>query len=278
MLSIIIPAHNEEAWIGGCLRALTDQSSEAPDWVEIVIAANACSDATIDVIEGHRGDIQRRGWTLHVLSITKPGKPNALNAADAVASGKMRLYLDADVVCEADMLEKLHAALDRPDPAYAGGHLVVAPTRNWVTHYYGRLWSRLPFASASGTTGAGLFAVNASGRARWGMFPEIISDDTFVRLQFHPTERIAVSSSYYWPMVEGISALVRVRRRQNAGIAELQALHPRLFKNEGKPRVTWSDHVRLCLEMPFSYIVYVAISTIVRATRANGGETWARGR
>ena len=129
----------------------------------------------------------------------------------------MRVYLDADIQCAPQMLPRLRAALDRPEARYAGGELVVTPAKSWVTRRYADLWSRLPFMK-KGVTGAGLFAVNAAGRARWDKFPEIISDDGFVRLCFAPGERIKVSASYLWPLSEGFSRLVRVRRRQNAGM------------------------------------------------------------
>jgi glycosyltransferase involved in cell wall biosynthesis len=278
MLSVIIPAHNEEAWIGSCLAALVAQGAGAPDRLEIIVAANACTDTTVAVAEGYRAGIEARGWHFQVLDMPEGGKPNALNRADAAATGDQRLYLDADIVCDGDMLEQISAALARPEPCYAGGRLVVAPAQSWVTRQYGRLWSRLPFMTASGTTGAGLFAVNAAGRARWGDFPGIISDDGYVRMLFTPAERITVASSYLWPMVEGFAALVRVRRRQDAGNRELAALYPELVANEGKPGVTPGDHVRLFLGQPVSYLVYVVVSLAVRAGARKGAEGWARGR
>ena len=143
-----------------------------------------------------------KGWRLEVLDIAEGGKPNALNLADAQAVGDMRVYLDADVVMSPPLLEQLAQVLTRDDPAYASGKMVVAPAESWITRAYGRIWTRLPFM-AEGVPGAGLFAVNAAGRARWGEFPPIISDDTFVRLQFTPGERIGVEAPYSWPLPEG---------------------------------------------------------------------------
>ena len=143
----------------------------------------------------------------------------------------MRAYLDADVICEPALLGQIRAALGGAAPAYATGRLAVARAESWVTRAYADLWTRLPFVTG-GAVGAGFFAVNAAGRARWGGFPEIISDDTFVRLNFAPDERHEVAARYHWPMVEGWRNLVRVRRRQDAGVAEVY----RLGRSSGRTR------------------------------------------
>ena len=43
-------------------------------------------------------------------------------------------------------------------------------------------------------------------------------------------------ADYTWPMVEGLSRLVRVRRRQDAGTTEIAARYPDLMKHEDKAR------------------------------------------
>ncbi len=62
---------------------------------------------------------------------------------------------------------------------------MIPPARSALTRAYARFWQRLPF-NRTVAPGYGLYAVNAAGRARWEAFPAIISDDTFVRLQFTP--------------------------------------------------------------------------------------------
>lgn len=232
MLSVIIPANDEAGWIGPCLDALLAQTLPRGA-MEVVVAANACSDETVAIARSREAAFAAKGWRLETLDIPEGGKPNALDRGDAAATGSMRAYLDADVICAPDLLARMVEALDRPEPVYATGRLEVAPARTWVTRAYGRLWSRLPFMTG-GAPGAGLFAVNAAGRARWGAFPRIISDDTYVRLLFAPEERVQVEASYSWPMVEGFRNLVRVRRRQDEGVEELRALNPAAMENEGK--------------------------------------------
>lgn len=274
MLSIIVPAHNESAFIGGCLEALLAQCLETALDIEVIVAANGCTDDTEDQARAFQDRFQAKDWQLKVLNIAEGGKPNALNEADAVASGEIRVYLDADVICSPDVVSRIAEALDRPEPAYASGQLVVAPAKSWITRRFADLWSKLPFIT-SDVPGAGLFAVNQPGRKRWDLFPQIISDDGYVRLLFRPEERIRVQASYLWPMVEGLSALVRVRRRQDAGMAEIAQKYPELLSNDPKPPI---DHIRLFLAVPVSYLVYVFVMICVRLGRGSGPQTWARGR
>jgi len=276
-LGVIIPANDEEDHIGRCLGAVLAQRGLPPGALEVVVAANGCTDATVPRARALAPEFAARGWRLEVLDIPRGGKPNALNLGDAAATAGARAYLDADVTLDPDLLAQTAAALARPEPLYVAGRLRVARARSWVTRRYADLWTRLPFMRPGAAPGAGFFAVNPAGRARWGAFPAIISDDSFVRWQFAPSERLELPAGYDWPMVEGFSNLVRVRRRQDAGMRELQRLHPGLEANEGKAAMTRADHLRLLAAAPVSYAVYVAVSLAVRLG-GRGGAEWTRGR
>lgn len=273
--SIIIAANNEEGYIGPCLDALLAQRGAGH--LRIVLAANACTDRTIALAKEREAAFAERGHSLHVLEIAEPGKLNALNRADATLQGVpgARMWLDADVICDPDLCAQLRGALATKEPRYATGRLVVAPAKSWTTRRYAALWQRLPFVKG-GAVGAGVFAMNAAGRARFGAFPAIMSDDTFVRLHFSPQERVEVAAAYHWPMVEGFGRLVRVRRRQDAGVAELTRLFPHIMDNEGKDRLTRSGLAALALRHPVDFAVYLTVHLAVRL-RPHSSE-WIRGR
>lgn len=273
-LSVIIPAHDEEAWLDRCLSALLGQD-ETAGAVEIIVVANACRDRTVAVAQGYVTRMQARGWQMQVLDLPQGGKLPALNAGDRAASATNRLYLDADIACDAGLVGQIRQTLATALPRYATGTLAIAPAKSLVTRLYASVWRRLPFVRG-GAVGAGLFAVNAAGRARWGAFPQIISDDTFVRLQFAPDERIEVPARYHWPMVEGFANLVRVRRRQDAGVDELRRLYPALFANEAKARLTLPGLLAIAARVPAGFLVYVLVHLAVRLRPATGD--WTRGR
>ena len=274
LLAVILPASNEAAYIGLCLRALLDQ--EEAGRVLLIVSANACRDDTVARAQDFAGEFAARGWDMVILDAAEPGKLGALNRADDLATARgaeLRAYLDADVICHPALLSQIRAVLTRAAPAYATGTLVVARAKTWVTRAYADLWTRLPFVRG-GAVGAGFFAVNAAGRARWVAFPAIISDDTFVRLNFAPHERHEVPAAYHWPMVEGLGNLIRVRRRQDAGVAEVAALYPHLMPNEAKsaPAPLW----RLALAAPLGFAVYALVRLAVRLKPPSSD--WSRGR
>ena len=268
MLSVLIPASNEEGYIGACLRALF-----ASDGIsgQAIVIANGCRDGTADVAR----KVDPQGWDLVVMERAEGSKPGALNAGDAVAGHATRVYLDADVVVSPGLMAALARALATGVPCYASGTPHIPRAKSAVTRAYARFWQRLPF-NQTPAPGYGLFGVNAAARARWGAFPALVSDDTFVRLQFAPGERVQVPDLYDWPMIEGFRALTRVRRRQDAGVRELAALHPELLGNEGKRPLGVAPLARMALTDPVGFATYAAVSLAVRA--GPGGKGFTRGR
>lgn len=275
MLSVLIAARNEEAYIGKCLDSLLAQTFGLPGGFEIIVAANACTDGTVDAASRYAPSFTRLGHRLKVLNLAQGGKLGALAAAEAVAEGRVLAYLDADVTCDPALLAQIATALDRDRPLYATGTLQVARPATRITRAYARVWVRLPFVQG-GAVGAGFFAMNRAGRARWDAWPGIISDDTFARLHFSPDERIEVGAAYHWPMVEGFRNLVRVRRRQDAGVEEIARLFPALLANEAKAPVTRALLASLAVTDPLGLAVYLTVHVAVRLRRKSSD--WTRGR
>ncbi|MBU2959489.1 glycosyltransferase [Citreicella sp. C3M06] len=271
-ISVILPASNEAALIGACLRSLCASIFEGT--VQVIVIANGCRDDTAARARACAPEFAARRWTLEVIEQATGGKLGALGAGDAAARGAVRVYLDADVTVSHDLLAQLGAALKEPGPRYASGRVRIT-ARGAVSRAYARFWARVPFMT-QGVPGCGVFAVNAEGRARWGDWPAIISDDTFVRLCFAPRERIGVSAPYDWPIAEGFANLVRVRRRQDAGVAEIEQRYPDLLCNDDKPGFAVADKLRLALRDPLGFAVYTSVALAVRLRPASG--EWSRGR
>lgn len=274
---VIIPANNEEAYMAPCLRALLSQTGGVR--AHVIVSANACRDRTVEIVQGLETAFAAKGHALVCLDSPMPGKAAALNRAETAIPDSLaalpRAYLDADVLCDPDLLAEIVEVLSVDVPRYATGTITVQRAKTVFTRAYARIWVRLPFVTA-GAVGAGFFAVNAAGRRRWTGFPEIIADDTFVRVNFTPAERIEVPARYHWPMVEGAAALVRVRRRQDDGVREVATLHPHLMANEGKPRLGKVAALRIAATDPAGFAAYMLVHVAVRLTRQRG--TWDRGR
>ena len=281
MLTTIIPAHNEENWLPACLTALVAQT-DLPDGhgQQVVVAANGCTDGTVDVAERFRKPLEAKGFRLDVLDLARGNKIEALNAADAVAVNGARAYLDADVVVGPAMLAELARVLDTDAPLYASGTIRIPRSSSPATRAYGRVWTSLPFV-ADGVPGIGLFAVSAAGRARWAEFPSIIADDRFARLNFAEEERTKVAETYDWPLPDGFWNLVRVRHRWSEGNDEVQAAFPHLEANDRTRNRTGLNALSL-LRTPVSSAVFVAVYGLgrlrARASRGRGNAHWNRGR
>jgi glycosyltransferase involved in cell wall biosynthesis len=93
MISVIVPAHNEEAYLGKTLDAL--QTQTYPRY-EILVIANACSDNTATVVR-NRCD--------RLLVISQKGISHARNVGARVARGDILMFLDADTLLEPNALD-----------------------------------------------------------------------------------------------------------------------------------------------------------------------------
>ena len=105
MLSVIVPAHNEERYLGRTLEALRNQTYQ---WFEVIVVANGCTDRTAQVA---RGKCQR----LIVLSQRSLGVARNLGAK--MARGDVLLFLDADTILEPTALHNIAAQFSTADSA-----------------------------------------------------------------------------------------------------------------------------------------------------------------
>ncbi|MEP5154794.1 glycosyltransferase, partial [Planktotalea sp.] len=233
-LTLILPANNEAAHIAPCLEAVLASEPLVHDaGVQIIVVPNGCTDETASIARGFLEQAKARGWQLDVIELEQGSKLAALNAGDAASKASIVAYLDVDVVVGRHLLRQTAEALSVQDARYATGSVCLSKTRNLVTRAYGTFYLQTPFMKQN-APGCGFFAMNRQGRARWATWPAIISDDTFARLNFAPDERVQVPAPYEWPLVEGLRNLIRVRRRQNTGVDEMELKFPELLVNEAK--------------------------------------------
>lgn len=279
MMNIIIPAHNEENYLGRCLASLLTSHSVMeggiPVPVQLIVAANGCTDRTVEIARTHEAATHLRGWSLQVLDLKQASKPNALNAADAIADDGVLVYVDADIAVGPALLSLTWAALKDPAPRFASGRMEITEPATFASRAYRDIYMRVPFQTKT-IPAAGYFAVNRAGRRRWDRFPNIIADDLFARLNFTPQERILVNEVYHWELAEGFRALTRVRRRQDRGTRELFACYPELAENEDKPGFESGELKRLLNRFPIGMVIYCTVSALARLPI--GGKGWARAR
>tara|TARA_R110002110_G_scaffold123078_5_gene299627 strand:- start:2653 stop:3486 length:834 start_codon:yes stop_codon:yes gene_type:complete len=273
--SILIPAHNEAAYLPACLAAVL-ASGPVTGAVEVIVIANGCTDDTVALAQGFGAQAGLKGWHLKVLDLAAGNKLSAWNAGEAAAVGDVLIYLDADVTISPPLVGQLIDALDTDAPRYASGRPNVTIKGGGLTRLYTRFWLTAPFLT-QGVPGFGVFAMNKTGRARWGAWADIISDDTFARLNFTPKERLSVPATYDWPMVEGFLRLVQVRRRQDIGVAEIETQYPQLVANDDshkEARPLW----RRAVTDPIGFAAFFTVRLAIRLPVARSKNRWVRGR
>lgn len=277
MISVVIPANNEEGYIGHCLDLLLASEPPEKGAMQVVVVANGCRDNTVDEARARADLFGAKGWQLDVLDLEQGSKVLALNAAEDVIISPLRVYIDADIHVTPPLIAQLAKALDRDTPAYAGGRPGIRRAKSFVSERYARFWEKLPFM-ATGVPGCGVYGVNAAGRARWKEFPQVIADDTFVRYQFAPGEMYGVPGTYTWPITEGFSNLVRVRRRQDEGLDEIRTLWPDLAARMEETAPDTREKLSLFLRDPLGFVIYASVALTVRTPFFRNTSGWHRGR
>ena len=271
MASVIIAAHDEEAVIGACLAALGEQTG-LTELLEIVVSANACTDATAEIA---------RATGALVVDRPEPGKAAALNAGEALVVAFPRIYLDADILVPAHAIALLSAALDERQGVLAAVPRRVLSTagRPWSVRAYFAINQRLP-AFADGLFGRGMIALSPAGRARFEQFPEMVADDLFLDSLFSAEEKISVVEVEVvvqapFTSRELLRRLVRVRRgnrqmRQAAEAGQVE-LTVRASDRRAWLRVVARDPRLVPAAVPY------ALLTLLAARRARRDDSdWGR--
>ena len=226
MVSIVIPAHNEETTIGRSLGRLLGEGSSAS--LQVVVACNGCKDGTAEVA-------RRFGDRVTVVETEVPSKVNAMNLGDEVAKGFPRFYMDADVVLAPSDIREVERTLQN------GTVLAAAPrmemdfsNASWAVRAFYRVWMALPYTRA-GMMGVGVYALSEEGRRRFGRFPDIIADDGYIRVLFKPHERAAVDGAKSIVKAPStLAGLIKIKTRSRLGGFQLAKLYPELLENDDK--------------------------------------------
>jgi hypothetical protein len=268
--SVVIPARNEEAVIGRCLRALLDGAG--PDELEIVVVCNGCRDRTVDVIRSVAPGVK-------IVDLPESSKVAALNAGDDVVHTFPRFYVDADIELTVASLRSVARALNDEVPCAAPSPDFVLAGRKWSIRQFYEIWQRMPYLNSQ-MIGSGVYALSAEGRGRFHRFPALTADDQFVMQLFPPAQRRCLSHcSFTVHPPTTLSGLVRMRTRAYHGNTELAASGLALTSppgGAGRAVLTLARQPKL-LPGVTTFVVVNGIAKI-RAYRASksGSVAWER--
>jgi Glycosyl transferase family 2 len=215
--AVVIPAHNEASVLGRTLRSISDATAAGS--LEVIVAANACTDETVSVASAFPG--------VTVVDLVQPSKVGALNAADGIATLWPRLYLDADI----EITPRAIAAVF--DVLSGGSVLAARPTATYDTsgasrsvRAFYRARQRMP-VTGEHLWGGGAYALSAAGHARLHEFPDLTADDLFVDSLFGDHEKAVVPTD---PVIvrtpRTVRSLLTVLARTYRGNAEIVVVAP----------------------------------------------------
>ncbi|MFJ5766372.1 glycosyltransferase [Lysinibacillus sp. NPDC093210] len=108
--SVVIPAHNEEKYIGNCLESIAKASQFIKDQVEIIVVLNRCTDKTEDIAKSY-----------NCITIKNNDKnlSKIRNTGVEIARGEIIVTIDADTLMNEHVLSKAEENLN--SGKYIGG-------------------------------------------------------------------------------------------------------------------------------------------------------------
>jgi glycosyltransferase involved in cell wall biosynthesis len=116
-LSFVIPAYNEERYLGGCLESILSQTRDLPVPSEIIVVNNASTDNTRQVALSYPG--------VRVVDEPRKGLTYARQAGFAASSGSLIANVDSDCRLTPGWIARVLAAFDaEPTLAAFSGPLV----------------------------------------------------------------------------------------------------------------------------------------------------------
>lgn len=188
-VSVIIAARNEETTIGARLENLSTQDYPK-DRFEIVVVSDGSNDRTGEIVAlmaANRSPVSPE--IRLVRSLTRQGKPTALNAGVVAAKGQIIVFADCRQTFAKDAIRHLVANFADPDVGCVSGELLfVKGQGSSIEEEMGAYWryekAIRKMESAIGSVVGATGAIYAIRRALYVPIPaEILLDDVYCPIQ-----------------------------------------------------------------------------------------------
>jgi glycosyltransferase involved in cell wall biosynthesis len=97
MISFIVPAHNEQAWIGRCVSAIRTAMDSVGEPNEVLVVDDASTDSTATVAQQHGAHV--------ILRVEHRQISATRNAGAREARGDILFFVDADTLMNAQVIQ-----------------------------------------------------------------------------------------------------------------------------------------------------------------------------
>ena len=178
MVSIVVPAYNEEGCLTACLSALQHQTYQGA--YEIILVNNASTDHTAEIA---------KAMGVHVMNESHKGYVHAMSAGFAIARGEIIASTDADTIVPPDWLERIVQTLQAdPTIVATGGIFRVHDCSYWLSRTLS-LASRHIGHPSGGNMAVRKWAYQAAG----GFNPQVnMGADSDLIIRLHRLGRVTV--------------------------------------------------------------------------------------
>lgn len=105
-ISFVIPAHNEENYVGNCISSIQKELGRSSREAEIIVINNASTDRTAEVAKKYKN--------VRVVNEPAKGLVHARQKGLKEAGGDLLAYLDADCVLNAGWIDIVFAKFKNP--------------------------------------------------------------------------------------------------------------------------------------------------------------------
>ncbi len=188
-LSIIIPAFNEEKYIGDCLKSILKYAPQ--NLLEIIVVNNASHDRT--------AEIAKQFDRVRVVYEPIKGLPRARQRGFEEAKGDVMLSLDADTRVPKGWFEAMQEELKEPNVVCVSGPYNFYDIPPWQRICVAAYWNscaKVTYASTGYMVVGGNFAVKRDALKKIGGFNTDISfygEDTDIAKRLHTVGTVVYS-------------------------------------------------------------------------------------
>ncbi len=144
--SIIIPAHNEEKYIGKCLDSIVKASETYKDQTEVIVVLNRCTDKTEEIA---------KSYNCITLINNDKNLSKIRNAGAQIASGEIIITIDADTQMTESMLSNVDKHL--ASGKYIGGGVTGKFERMSLGIFVSAMLLIIPLLFKYGAISVGIF-------------------------------------------------------------------------------------------------------------------------
>ena len=248
MISIVIPAYNEEKVIGRCLSALNEGNTSG--LLDIIVVCNGCIDKTAETA----AEIAPEAT---IIIINEADKAAALNIGIENCKYEKVLLLDADVIFSIRKITTLLKFMEE------NNYLVVTPSLNlklthssFLNRNYYEIANKLPYLQ--GAKISHVILLSEEGVKRIGKIPKVIADDNYIRLKFSDSEKATLADiSYEMNAPTSYWGLVKILTRSHLGNIELYKKYPEISKRHS------TDHEKALLLLILRPRLYISLVIFV---------------